>query len=235
MIKRIFFTLFLLLFIFNTNFAQENIAENNLTKNDLTEDNLKDKGLVKVIDVVPYISEYIVYATPYNFMGKVLYKNLNHAWLRPEAAEKLKKAAEYLRTKRLDLHIVVYDAARPISIQKEMWNLVEGTDMEDFVANPNKKGGGMHNYGMAVDVTLADCTGHPIGMGSEYDYFGDRARVDKEDILLKNNEITKRELENRLLLREIMTYAGFIVEPSEWWHFNAMPAKQVRKKFKAIE
>ena len=35
---------------------------------------------------------YMVYATPYNFMGRVLYEGLDEAYLVPEAIEKLKKA-----------------------------------------------------------------------------------------------------------------------------------------------
>ena len=34
----------------------------------------------------------MVYATPYNFMGRVLYEGLDEAYLVPEAIEKLKKA-----------------------------------------------------------------------------------------------------------------------------------------------
>ena len=151
------------------------------------------------------------------------------------AMEKLRKADELLRKKRLDLHLVVYDAARPRSIQQLMWDVVENTELQDFVANPDKSGGGTHNYGIAVDITLADCTGHPLPMGSEYDYFGDRSRVDIEDKLFESGEISRRELQNRRLLREIMTEAGWLVEPSEWWHFNAMPLEQASENLTVIK
>ena len=196
---------------------------------------LEQIGLQSVSEQIPGIEVYMVYATPYNFMGRVLYEGLDEAYLVPEAMEKLRKANELLRQKRLDLHLVVYDAARPRSIQQQMWKVVENTELQDFVANPNKSGGGPHNYGIAVDVTLVDCTGHPIPMGSEYDYFGDRSRVDLEAELIKNGEINHRELLNRQLLREIMTEAGWIVEPSEWWHFNAMPLSEASQKLTVIE
>lgn len=199
------------------------------------EKQLENIGLKNVAEEIPGIEVYMVYATPYNFMGRVLYNNLDEAYLVPEAMEKLRKAHEYLRKKRMDLHMVIYDAARPRSIQEEMWKVVEGTDLQDFVANPNQSGGGPHNYGIAVDVTLVDCTGHPIPMGSEYDYFGDRARVDKEQELFENGEITRRELLNRRLLREVMTQAGWEVEPSEWWHFNAMPRSEAQKRLPVIQ
>ena len=196
---------------------------------------LEQIGLQNVAKEIPGVEVYMVYATPYNFMGRVLYEGLDEAYLVPEAVEKLRKANELLRKKRLDLHLVVYDAARPRSIQQLMWNVVENTELQDFVANPNKSGGGPHNYGVAVDVTLVDCTGHPIPMGSEYDYFGDRSRVDLEAELIERGEITHRELLNRQLLREIMTEAGWLVEPSEWWHFNAMPLTEASQRLTVIQ
>jgi D-alanyl-D-alanine dipeptidase len=199
------------------------------------EKELERIGLQNVAEEIPGIEVYMVYATPYNFMGRVLYEGLDEAYLVPEAMEKLRKANDLLRKKRLDLHLVVYDAARPRSIQQQMWKVVENTELQDFVANPNKSGGGPHNYGVAVDVTLVDCTGHPIPMGSEYDYFGDRSRVDLEEQLIENGEINRRELLNRQLLREIMTEAGWLVEPSEWWHFNAMPLTEASQKLTVIK
>lgn len=199
------------------------------------EKHLEKIGLQNVAEEIPGIEVYMVYATPYNFMGRVLYEGLDEAYLVPEAMEKLRKANEILRKKRMDLHLVVYDAARPRSIQEQMWKVVENTDLQDFVANPYKSGGGPHNYGVAVDVTLVDCTGHPIPMGSEYDYFGNRSRVDMEAELFEQGEINRRELLNRRLLREIMTEAGWLVEPSEWWHFNAMPITEASKKLTVIK
>ena len=199
------------------------------------EKQLEKIGLQNVTEEIPGIEVYMVYATPYNFMGRVLYEDLDEAYLVPEAMEKLRKANELLRKKRMDLHLVVYDAARQRSIQEQMWKVVENTELEDFVANPYKRGGGPHNYGVAVDVTLVDCTGHPIPMGSEYDYFGDRSRVDLEAELFEKGEINRRELLNRRLLREIMTEAGWLVEPSEWWHFNAMPIAEASKKLPVIK
>ena len=206
----------------------------NQEKSDI-EKSLERIGLQNVSEEIPGVEVYMVYATPYNFMGRVLYEELDEAYLVPEAMEKLRKANELLRKKRLDLHLVVYDAARPRSIQEQMWKVVENTELQDFVANPNKSGGGAHNYGVAVDVTLVDCTGHPIPMGSEYDYFGDRSRVDLEEKLIENGEINLRELKNRQLLREIMTEAGWLVEPSEWWHFNAMPLTEASQKLSVIK
>jgi len=198
------------------------------------EASMRAAGLVDIHDYDTTIVVDLIYAKPLNFMGRTLYHDVNKAFMLPELAEKLANAQKILKKKRLDLNLIVYDAARPISIQKEMWASVEGTDMEDFVANPGR-GAGMHNLGSAVDVTLIDCTGHPIPMGSEYDYFGRESRTNIEEQLLKEGRITIREYENRRLLREVMVEAGLRPIAEEWWHFDLLPAKEARATLKVIE
>ena len=100
------------------------------------EKQLEKIGLQNVTEEIPGIEVYMVYATPYNFMGRVLYEDLDEAYLVPEAMEKLRKANELL---------------------------------------------------------------------------------------------------NRRLLREIMTEAGWLVEPSEWWHFNAMPITEASQRLTVIK
>ncbi len=192
---------------------------------------LRAAGLVNIAELDTTIMVHLVYATPYNFMGRKLYHGLNKAFMLPELAEKLVNAQKLLKKLRPDLTLIVYDAARPIEVQREMWAMVEGTDMEDFVANPTKRPG-MHNIAAAVDVTLVDCTGHPLPMGSEYDYFGDDARTTNEEKLLKDGRITIRELENRLLLRRVMTESGMKPIAEEWWHFDLMDTKKAREIYK---
>ncbi|MDO4159881.1 MAG: M15 family metallopeptidase [Prevotellaceae bacterium] len=198
------------------------------------EASIRKMGLVDIQDVDSAIAVHLVYATPYNFMGRQLYYDLNKAFMQPELAKKVSEARKLLKSIRPDLNLLVYDAARPIRIQHNMWNMVKDTDMRDFVSDPNV-GQGMHNYGAAVDLTLMDCTGEPLPMGSEYDYFGDEARTNIEDKLLADGRITKRELENRLLLRRVMTEVGLLVFEAEWWHFNLMTPEEAAKKLKVVE
>jgi D-alanyl-D-alanine dipeptidase len=195
---------------------------------------LEMRGLVDVASLDEGIIVQLVYGTPYNFLGKVLYKDLSRAYLQPDAAEKLLNAYRTLKTIRPDLTLVVYDAARPVSIQREMWDMVKGTPWDYYVANP-AKGDGMHNFGAAVDLSLIDGTGQALPMGTPYDYFGHEANTDKEDELINTGRITPRELENRLLLRKVMTGAGFRTVKSEWWHFNACTLEEARKQYKLIE
>jgi D-alanyl-D-alanine dipeptidase len=195
---------------------------------------LEVAGLVDVSTLDEGIAVQLVYATPYNFLGKTLYKELTRAYLQPDAAQKLLAAYKALKQQRPDLTLLVYDAARPVSIQHEMWNLVKGTAWEYYVANPANDGG-MHNRGVAVDLTLMDCTGQPLPMGTPFDYFGPEANTDDEAQLVKTGRITPRELGNRRLLRDVMTAAGFRTVRSEWWHFNACTAEEARQQYPLIE
>lgn len=199
-----------------------------------TEARLREMGMVDIAEMDSSIVVHLVYATPYNFLGKQLYHDLNKAFMLPELAEKVAKAQQLLKKQRPDLNLLVYDAARPVSVQREMWDMVKGTEMSAYVGNPNK-GTGLHNFGAAVDVTLMDCTGRPLPMGSEYDYFGDEAHTTNEQQLLKEGRITKRELENRLLLRKVMTEVGLRVIPNEWWHFNLVGSDVVQEKYQLID
>ena len=53
-----------------------------------------------------------------------------------------------------------------------------------YVSNP-AKGGGLHNYGMAVDLTIVDASGKLLPMGTPYDFFGTEAHTDKEEALVQ--------------------------------------------------
>jgi D-alanyl-D-alanine dipeptidase len=195
---------------------------------------LMDFGLVDISKVDSTIGVQLVYATPDNFLGHVLYHDINHAFMIPTMAQKLSKAQQRLKDIRPDLSLLIYDAARPLSVQREMWDAVKGTPNVSFVANP-AKGRGMHNYGAAVDITLMDSTGRPLPMGSEHDYFGPEARIDHEGELLANGLITKEELANRKLLRRVMTESGFVTCISEWWHFNHIPSARAKQELKIID
>ena len=195
---------------------------------------MRAAGLVDIHDLDSTLAVQLVYAQPYNFMGHTLYHDMNKAFMLPEMADMVVRANKLLKSLRYDVNLIVYDACRPVSIQWEMYNSVKGTPGEGYVANP-ELGRGLHNYGAAVDVTLMDCTGHPLPMGSEYDFFGKEARVDAEAELLRDGRITIREYENRLLLRRVMTEVGFKTIQSEWWHFNYVTAEEAKATLKLID
>ena len=89
-----------------------------------TERRMRQLGLVDIGEVDPTIAVHLVYATSDNFVGKVLYRDILKAFLLPEAAERLAEAQRKLKLLRPELSLLVYDAARPMKVQQEMWDLV---------------------------------------------------------------------------------------------------------------
>ncbi|MDR1937814.1 MAG: M15 family metallopeptidase [Tannerellaceae bacterium] len=195
---------------------------------------LASLGLVDVSRMDTSLRVSLQYAMPGNVMGKAVYTGVTGAWLHPDAAAKLLKAQRLLKAKHPGYSLLVYDAARPMSVQRTMWNLVRGTDKTNYVSNP-ANGGGLHNYGMAVDVTIAGPSGNPLPMGTPFDHFGEEAHTDREEALLQSGKITREAFANRRLLREVMRQAGFRTILYEWWHFNACTRQEAQQNYRLID
>lgn len=191
-------------------------------------------GLLNIAELDNNILVQLVYATPDNFTGEVLYDDLKEAYLHPEAARAVVKAQRLLKEKHPAYTLLIYDATRPMSAQRKMWNIVKGTSKNIYVSNP-ARGGGLHNYGLAVDITIADSLGVPLSMGAGFDHLGHESHITKEDQLVKNGVITPQERDNRQLLREVMRKAGFRALHSEWWHFNLYSREEAKKNFRLVE
>lgn len=192
-----------------------------------TAQSMERQGLVDVRGVDSTIRVDLMYAKSSNFTGRILYTDLKEAYLLPPAAKALKRAQELLKKRHPAYSLLVYDAARPMSIQQKMWNVVAHTSKQIYVSNP-AHGGGLHNYGMAVDISIADEHGRPLDMGTPVDYMGKKAHVTNEAYMVRKGLISKTAYYNRRLLRSVMTGAGFHVLPTEWWHFNYKTRKQLR-------
>lgn len=195
---------------------------------------LASKGLVNVSEIDSSIRMSMKYATPDNLMGEQVYEGITAVWLHPDAANKLLKAQKLLKKEKPAYSLLVFDAARPMSVQRKMWNMVRGTDKTNYVSNP-AKGGGLHNYGMAVDVTLIDEQGHELPMGTPFDHLGEEAHITDEESLVGDGKITREELQNRQLLRRIMRQAGFRTILYEWWHFNACSREEAKRDYQLID
>jgi D-alanyl-D-alanine dipeptidase len=195
---------------------------------------MQESGMVDVRTLDSTIQVRLAYATPVNFMSRAVYQGATGAWLHPDAARMLVRAQQYLRELHPGYALLVYDAARPMTVQRLMWEQVRGTPRAYYVSNPRKKGG-RHNYGMAVDVTILDDAERPLPMGTLFDYFGEEANTDREDALLQAGRISRADCENRRLLRRVMRRAGFTTVASEWWHFNACSSRTAQEKYRLIE
>lgn len=218
----IFRQLVLVLFLFSV--CGESLAARHKSR---TAQSMEQQGLVDIRDVDSSIKVDLMYAKASNFTGKVLYTDLREAYLLPPAAHALKRAQALLKKRHPSYSLLVYDAARPMHIQQKMWDVVAHTSKQIYVSNP-AHGGGLHNYGMAVDISIVDGHGRPLDMGTPVDYMGKKAHVRNEAYLLKQGLISKAAYYNRRLLRSVMTAAGYHVLPTEWWHFNYKTRKQLR-------
>ena len=195
---------------------------------------LAGMGFVDIHAMDSTIQVHLIYATVSNFLNKPVYEGLTKAWLHPDAARKLVQAQQNLKREHPTYSLLVYDAARPMEVQRQMWELVKGTQYVNYVSNPANRNG-RHNYGMAVDITIVDSEGRPLSMGTPIDFFGEEANTDKEPTLVKAGKITGQEFQNRRLLRRIMQQAGFTTITSEWWHFNACSSETAKARYKIIE
>ena len=183
---------------------------------------LESIGLVNITEADSSIIVDLMYTRADNFTGKVLYEDLHEAYLHPDAMKGLLLAQQELKKRYPGRRLIVYDAARPMSVQQKMWNVVKGTSKYIYVSNP-ARGGGLHNYGLAVDISIL-----------EVDHLGPEAHITNEAALVQSGKMTKQEQANRQLLRSVMRTAGFRALPSEWWHFNWCSRQEAKQKYKVI-
>lgn len=152
------------------------------------------------------------YATNHNFTKSVLYTKPK-LYLRKEAVDALEKVQEELKLEGLSLYF--FDAYRPYSVTKKMWEIVPD---ERYAANPAKGSG--HNRGASVDVTLADLkTGEPIEMPTGFDDFSEKAHHDFSNL-------PAHVVINRNRLKAVMVKHGFVPLDTEWWHYSIPGAAQ---------
>lgn len=180
-----------------------------------------------------YVKIDLRYCGSNNFMKRDLYQGFNQAFLHELAFVKFSRAVKILEAQFSDLNFLIYDALRPRSVQQLMYNFVYQTPMQNYVANP--KLGSMHNFGMALDLTLQDKTGTVLDMGTDFDDFTELAQPKLERQLLASSKLSSKQVENRKTLRSIMEDSGFEQLPHEWWHYNALPVDKVRKEFIIIK
>lgn len=207
---------------------------------------MKEYGLVDIQSLDKEIRVELKYATEDNFVGEKMYGSLTTAYLLPHFARKVVEAQRILRKRYPDYSLLVYDAARPISVQRRMRRAVEGTPLQIYVADGQK--GGRHNYGVAVDLTIVDGAGRPLDMGAGFDHFGDEAWVGNDndvtlaaykayvEALRKRGKISAEAAANRTLLLEIMDAVGLRPYVKEWWHFQErISMSATRERYKLLD
>jgi zinc D-Ala-D-Ala dipeptidase len=171
-----------------------------------------NKAMLSLKRMIPTIVIDLRYAGTDNFTRRALYPRLFTSFLRQPAVAGLQKVQAALRKRGLGLKI--YDAYRPYSATRQMWDLVKD---ERYAANP--KNGSGHNRGTAVDLTLVDLrTRKELPMGTAFDNFSDTAHH-------AFAALPPVVLQNRLLLKTLMEANGFKALDTEWWHYSLQDAK----------
>lgn len=200
------------------------------------EKTMAQQGLVEVQQAIPGILVELKYATTDNFMHKNVYGCLQKAYLQKEVVARLKKAQDYLSASHPGYHLLIYDATRPLSKQWDLWNALPQYSPKvrsNYVANPVEHS--IHNYGSAVDLTVADEQGRPLDMGTPFDFFGEMAYPSREKALLASGKLKKEVYSNRLILRKAMIHGGFMPIEYEWWHFNAFSRAEAKRRFAVLK
>jgi D-alanyl-D-alanine dipeptidase len=217
----LFIPLYLLLFV-NLNWACE------------LEEQIIKAGLIDIKTVDSTFKIEILNATENNILGINSYGCLSKCYLRPEVADKLFKAQQYLRSLKPGYSLKLWEGVRPRSIQRKMFEAVKGTGIEKYVANPEK--GSMHNFGTAVDVTIIDGKGIELDMGKPDPKIKIKGKSNFElKIFMLLNHPNKKQKTNRDLLKKVMMNSGFFPISYEWWHFDAFQKEFVRTHYKIIE
>lgn len=219
-------SLFLLLSIVGLN-AQSGKATSRLEKS------METQGMVDIHAMDPTLIVDLRYATTNNFTKTILYDSLKIAYLHPLAANKLVKAHGILKKMHPNYRFLIFDVARPLSVQRKMYQVVQNTPYAAYVANPSRTG--LHNYGMAVDLTICDIEGKELDMGTHFDFFGSAAGINKEEELITRGILTRKQVDNRKLLRQVLVEAGFLTIRGEWWHFNAVSLTVARNNYQVIQ
>lgn len=184
------------------------------------------------LDSIAGTSVDLRYGSVRNFAGRDLYGALDCAWLHRDAAAALERAVAWLKIERPDASMRVLDALRPQRVQEELWAVLEGTGLQMYLAEPVR--GSIHSFGMAVDITLVDAAGAELDMGTPFDDLSERSHPALEDKFVASGILQVEHLQNRHLLKDAMTHAGFRSINTEWWHFDCGDRLMVREKFTRV-
>lgn len=213
---------------------------------------MRSYGLVDITTLDSTILVDLKYSTEDNFVGVDMYGDLERAYLVESFARKVVRAQQLLRERYPEYTLLIYDAARPISVQRAMRREVEGTPLQSFVADGSR--GGRHNYGVGVDLTIATLDGKPLDMGAGFDEFSDASAVkgtaDSADPTTRTLKVyrdyAKWQVEqgiisevaaaNRMLLIEIMHEVGLYPYRREWWHFEEIVSMSTtRERYRLLD
>ena len=182
---------------------------------------------------------------PYRLLGAPYGPEGDPFRLRQGVVERLLQAEQALREDVPGLRLAIFDAWRPLAVQRFMVRHALLQECAQQGVNPDQPSGQRdrieaevgrfwappsddpatpppHSTGAAVDLTLADGAGLPCPMGGAIDAIG---AVSEPEFYRSAAERdpdgeASRWHRHRQLLAQVMASAGFAQHPNEWWHFS---------------
>ena len=158
---------------------------------------------------------------------------IDECYVRKEVLDKLLEAKNKLPS---NLTFKIWDAYRPLSLQKEIYykyrkDIIKEFNLEDMPAEERNKiinnyvaipiedenFPPQHTTGGAVDITLAYTdTKETLDLGIPFDSFSSLTNTDAYE----HEKMDENVRNNRRILYNAMTSVGFTNLPSECWHFD---------------
>ncbi|VEP15028.1 D-alanyl-D-alanine dipeptidase [Hyella patelloides LEGE 07179] len=178
---------------------------------------------------------------PYEKLGAE-YGQRSPYCLRQGVVEALEMAQFFLGTSHPGWKLKIYDAYRPVGVQQFMvdytfdlllkkhhltpstvsaqqrQNIWEQVYQLWAVPSIEKELPPPHSTGAAIDLTLVNSYNNVIDMGGEIDELSERSHP---NYYQKSKQLVEQQYHrHRQLLNQVMTLAGFMRHPGEWWHFS---------------
>lgn len=175
----------------------------------------------------------LFYTTTHNAFYKDMYSEfgLKEALVHPSLYDKLILLEPKLE--ELNLKLVIYDAFRPLEVQKFMYETAPDF-LKPYIAPPPEETSkrGFHPRGVAIDCYLATADLTPLEFPTFPDAFYPGYEKDEnfESYLKKchrdyqGDDVSNTAYQNKELLEKLMESIGLEGLPHEWWHFNLKEA-----------
>ena len=190
---------------------------------------------------IPTTEFSLEYPSAYQKLGAD-YGDKSPYYLRQQVLNKLLQAKQELNQIEPNWQFKIFDAYRPIAIQKYMVEHTFSAICQEKSLNPqqlteketediyqevyklwaipshNNLTPPPHSTGSAIDLTFMTEDGIEIDMGGEIDELSPRSHPN----YYQNNDHPQSSIfhSRRQLLQQVMTKMGFRRHPEEWWHFS---------------
>lgn len=188
---------------------------------------MDSSGFVVVSDLIPDVLLDVRYYSTFNFVAERVDGYAQPlVLLTREAAQALARVNEEALNRGLRLKL--FDGYRPqravnhfvrwaedasaTQTKAIFYPEVDKRDLFSLGFIAQKSG---HSRGSTIDLTLFDdASQKDLDMGGGFDYFGELSWAGY------TRTLTKEQIANRRLLREMMVRHGFRPLEEEWWHFT---------------